>query len=313
VTASWKYTYDKVGNRTSQVVAGSSLTASNTTYTYNAANQLVTSSADTTTWTYDGAGNQTRNGITGLTTTYGVRLNITGMGTKTYSSFAQGNTIGLNVDGGTQLLNTPIGVSRSWTSSSDRQNYSRTADGSPVGYRDGAGQARNYYVTDHLGSVVAVFNASGATVVTYSYAPYGELRAQSSSTAAVTNDLRYTGGLKVGDLYKFGARYYDPAIGRFTQMDPSGREKNPYAYAACNPINATDPTGLVTEDCMAAGLGLVSSIVGIAASIVGLVFSLAATVPSFGASAILGIASVAGLSAGAVGTILSLRGIMNDC
>ncbi|CAM5562759.1 hypothetical protein SCALM49S_09159 [Streptomyces californicus] len=44
-------------------------------------------------------------------------------------------------------------------------------------------------------------------------------------------------------MYKMGARYYDPDLGRFTQPDPSGQEANPYLYAA-SLVNRTDPTGL---------------------------------------------------------------------
>lgn len=45
-------------------------------------------------------------------------------------------------------------------------------------------------------------------------------------------------------LCALGARYYDPNIGRFTQPDPSGQEKNPYLYAEGDPVNRIDPTGL---------------------------------------------------------------------
>ncbi|MFB2556785.1 RHS repeat-associated core domain-containing protein [Herbiconiux liangxiaofengii] len=59
--------------------------------------------------------------------------------------------------------------------------------------------------------------------------------------------MRYTCGYRVGsggsELYKLGARYYDPAIGRFTQMDPSGQESNPYGYAGCSPINSLTRLG----------------------------------------------------------------------
>lgn len=41
----------------------------------------------------------------------------------------------------------------------------------------------------------------------------------------------------------FGARYYDPTLGRWTQQDPSGQEANAYAYAGCDPVNKVDPTG----------------------------------------------------------------------
>ncbi|MFD5377085.1 RHS repeat-associated core domain-containing protein [Streptomyces griseoincarnatus] len=62
--------------------------------------------------------------------------------------------------------------------------------------------------------------------------------------------------------YHLGARYYDPNIGRFTQPDPSGQEKNPYLYAEGDPVNRIDPTGLLS---LGEGLGLAGTVVGLAA------------------------------------------------
>jgi len=45
-------------------------------------------------------------------------------------------------------------------------------------------------------------------------------------------------------LIHFGARYYDPSTARWTQVDPAGQGLNLYLYAAANPVNETDPTGL---------------------------------------------------------------------
>jgi uncharacterized protein RhaS with RHS repeats len=42
----------------------------------------------------------------------------------------------------------------------------------------------------------------------------------------------------------FGERWYDPAVGRWTQRDPVGQGS--YAYASDNPINGGDPSGLLT-------------------------------------------------------------------
>ncbi|MET8658420.1 RHS repeat-associated core domain-containing protein [Streptomyces griseus] len=50
--------------------------------------------------------------------------------------------------------------------------------------------------------------------------------------------------------HHFAARYYDPNIGRFTTPDPSGQEQNPYLYAACDPVNKIDLTGLAFLDVL---------------------------------------------------------------
>ncbi|THA22568.1 RHS repeat-associated core domain-containing protein, partial [Streptomyces sp. A1277] len=70
-------------------------------------------------------------------------------------------------------------------------------------------------------------------------------------------------------LYKMGARYYDPALGRFTQPDPSGQETNTYLYAAGDPINHTDPTGLDNSPLEYVNFAL--GAVGAVAGVVGLV------------------------------------------
>jgi len=49
------------------------------------------------------------------------------------------------------------------------------------------------------------------------------------------------------DWYYYGARYYDPSIGRFPSMDPlHGKYPgwSPYAYCKNNPILRIDPNGL---------------------------------------------------------------------
>ena len=49
-------------------------------------------------------------------------------------------------------------------------------------------------------------------------------------------------------LYHLGARYYDPALGRFLSEDPAGvaASLNLYQYAGNEPVNGRDPSGFDT-------------------------------------------------------------------
>lgn len=104
-----------------------------------------------------------------------------------------------------------------------------------------------YYHTDGLGSVVAASNDAGAVLWRKEYAPFGE---QLDSTAE-NEKLAYTGKQHddVTGLTYFGARYYDPHLGRFMGVDPVGFVEsepmtfNRYSYANNNPYKYVDPDG----------------------------------------------------------------------
>lgn len=76
----------------------------------------------------------------------------------------------------------------------------------------------------------------------------------------MTNQLKFTGGHDTGQgVYHFGARYYDPEMARWIQIDPIDqgadlREGNRYAYAAADPTNLVDPYGLFSvKKCLIGG------------------------------------------------------------
>jgi len=97
------------------------------------------------------------------------------------------------------------------------------------------------YLFDGLGSVVALTDGSDTVVNTYSYDPYGNVTPGASNSVA--NSWQYTGGYLDSQtgLVKLGQRFYDPSIGRWTQLDPLGEG---YVYAGDNPVNFVDPSGL---------------------------------------------------------------------
>ena len=115
----------------------------------------------------------------------------------------------------------------------------------------GAGQAIErvtYYHNDALGSPVAATDANGTLLWRESYAPYGE---RLTREASGNDTVWYTGKPEEAafGLNYFGARWYDPKIGRFMGVDPAGfsadniQSFNRYAYANNNPYLYVDPDG----------------------------------------------------------------------
>jgi RHS repeat-associated protein len=106
-----------------------------------------------------------------------------------------------------------------------------------------------YFHHDALGSTVAATDESGTVLWRESYQPYGERLEKAVS--AEQNAFYYTGKPhddRTGLTY-FGARHYDPVIGRFMGIDPAGVDPgniysfNRYAYANNNPYGYVDPDG----------------------------------------------------------------------
>ena len=106
--------------------------------------------------------------------------------------------------------------------------------------------ARNF-LTDALGSTLALTDSTGAVQTSYTLEPFGNTTITGSAT---TNSFAFTGReLDPTGLYFFRARYYSTATQRFLTEDPArfAGGANLYAYAANSPVNLVDPSGLKWE------------------------------------------------------------------
>ncbi len=109
-----------------------------------------------------------------------------------------------------------------------------------------------YFHNDVLGSPVMLIDEEGNVVHLYHFGPFGNIEA---AKGVEKNDYLYTG--KERDetgLDYFGARYYEPTLGRFITPDPEPlvpgevhlqepQRLNSYVYCLNNPLRKIDPDG----------------------------------------------------------------------
>jgi RHS repeat-associated protein len=290
----WEYTYDDNGNR-EQTTKNGTVVQNQTVnvadqitdpgFAYDEAGNATADYSNITSASYNGAGQMTGRTYeydtysytyAGTTQNELVSQSLKGGGTRSYS-YGRTDQNGLPE---METVTVPAGTSR----------ITHDPAGSPLATKTYSGSV-HYYMLDGLGSVIAQVEASGTVTATYAYDPWGQVTSANSpiGSAIVTiNPYRYAGGTydPGSRLMHFGQRWYDPSYGRFTQQDsletladPS--RANRYEYAASNPINYVDPTGLAPSACTLAG-GAASG-VGLGALLLGAaVTGGVATVVGFG-------------------------------
>jgi RHS repeat-associated protein len=136
-----------------------------------------------------------------------------------------------------ETTSTTVGTSTTTSTTS----YIYGPDGLPLEQLTGS---TTYWLHhDQLGSTRLLTGSTGAVVATFTYDPYGNV----TSTGSVTTALLYARQYRDAEsgLQYLRARYYDPVTGQFLTRDPADLiTRSPYAYAADNPLNRTDPTGM---------------------------------------------------------------------
>ena len=122
--------------------------------------------------------------------------------------------------------------------------------------KNGSSWIYEYNLTDHLGNVRVVIrkgaNNLAEVVQERHYYPFGMEMSELSYNfgSSTPNKYLYNGKELENDygiyLYDYGARFYDPQLGRWHSVDPLAHKYysfSPYSYCANNPIIYIDPDG----------------------------------------------------------------------
>ncbi|MFA5820836.1 MAG: RHS repeat-associated core domain-containing protein [Candidatus Gracilibacteria bacterium] len=266
------FAYDALGNITGKSGLGTYLYQGNTGTNY--ANPHAVTAIGTQTYTYDKSGNVTADNAWNYTWSY--RGLMTSSVTKPlggapyiligYKYDAAGNRI-LKTTGGTKLT---YYINQYYDLEGTQTKRHIYAGSEKVATIDGpvATATTAYHHADHLSGSSVETNQTGSVLQLTDYHPYGTTRFERTASAYTGNDYKFTGKEKDDStgLYYYGARYYNPSLGRFMSEDPwegnitDPQSLNKYAYVRNNPLKYRDPTGMCLEDaCIVEGIIILSA------------------------------------------------------
>lgn len=230
------YTYSPTGNLIRHSAIGD--------YSYDGKHPQSVTEAGNVNYEYDARGNLTGDGTWTHEYDYRNRLvNSTNNGSEINYTYGYGNERIKKTDG----ENTTIYISDEYEIRDGVEIVHVFANGTRVAtIRNGVIM---FHHSDHLTGANVSTDEDGQVTEVADYYPYGADRiAQSNGTPA---DYRFTDQEKDSEtgLYYYGARYYNPLIGRFLSRDPwqgdpaDPQSLNKYSYARNNPIKYIDPSG----------------------------------------------------------------------
>ncbi|MFJ3793305.1 polymorphic toxin-type HINT domain-containing protein [Kitasatospora sp. NPDC090091] len=223
------YQYDANGNTTAMTDTGGT-----TTLTWNGEDKLEsltkTGQAGATTYLYDADGNQLIRRNPGKTT-----LNL------------PTDELTLDTASGSMSNVRSVGASGGLT-------YTRVT--APIG----GGTVLIQAADPHGTNGVQIGTDTAMTVTRRPTDPFGSPRGTQPAASAWAGTKGFVGGSKddTTGLTNLGARQYEPTTGRFISPDPildpaSPQQWNGYAYSNNDPINGSDPTGLLCEGMFCGG------------------------------------------------------------
>jgi RHS repeat-associated protein len=231
------------------------------TYAYLAGALLAAvtmASAPTETFAYDGAGRATE--VRSAAVTWDADDHVTTMGGHSWSFDAQGRRT--RVDGVEHLVAPTLNESLEspWlvmdAGGAARVGYVYAGE-HPLARYDATTGARVYYLTDAMGSVIALVGDSPTDRATIHYDGFGNVRRLGGNAGMAALPSEAGGDFKFQGMwsdagtgmYYVRARVYDAQTGRFLSRDPAeGSREDPSAYLAYasvqgNPFVARDPSG----------------------------------------------------------------------
>lgn len=140
--------------------------------------------------------------------------------------------------------NSAIPLLLSETTGAETTRWTYGPGGMPLAQHNPDGTT-SYLHADQLGNTRLLTNTAGDIEGTYTYDPYGNT---TSHTGTRTTPLQWGGGYRDTEtsFVYLRARYYIPAAGIFLQRDPlQSISREAYGYVGGNPLNASDPLGLL--------------------------------------------------------------------
>src|SRR5438094_5769100 len=231
------FAYDLAGRRTA--VGGSyartNVPSAAPTASYNLNNQLTNWNGATL--AYDNNGNLTNDGTnTYMWNARNQLVTISGSVSANFQYDAFGRRVSKTINGTTQFLFDGANPVQEISGTSASANLLTAGVDQYFQRTDSAG-ARNF-LTDALGSTLALADSTGTVQTSYTFEPFGNTSVTGSST---TNSFAYTGReLDATGLYFYRARYYHPQLPRFISEDPigfAGGSPNFYQYYMNDRIN----------------------------------------------------------------------------